>query len=156
MTDEARPQIIFSVLKFCTSDGRWPSFTATIDLWCCNRPRNVGLTSIVSGDLGDVCLVFGIFQLLFTVLELLLLPLYGGYYLFLVFQYVVRRRSYYGCVRRPQKYMFSIWNFPLTIHPYGIITTSGLWRLVSTYGFAICRATSIILPLYRATSKMYA
>jgi hypothetical protein len=35
----------------------------------------------VAGDLKNACLAFGIFQLLITILELLLLPIYGGFYL---------------------------------------------------------------------------
>ncbi len=87
----------------------------------------------------------------FTVLELLL-PVYGGYYLFPVFHDVARRRSYYGCVRRPQKCTFGLWNFPIIIHPYGVITTSGLRRLLSISGVTLRCATSVILPLCRATS----
>jgi hypothetical protein len=102
MTDVAQYQILFSVLKFRTSGGRWPSVTATLDFWCCNRSRDVGRTSIVSGDLKNVCLTFEIIQLSLTVLELLQLPVYGGYYLFPMFQYVARRQLYQGCFRRPR------------------------------------------------------
>jgi hypothetical protein len=92
MTDVARPQILFSILKFRTSGGRWPSFTATLELWCCNRSP----TSVV-------------LQLCPATLE-----------------------------------MFSIWNFSVIIYHFGVITASGLRRLLSISGVPIRRATSVI------------
>jgi hypothetical protein len=94
------------------------------------------------------------FQLSFTVLELLLLPVYDSYYLFPLFHYVAQRRSHCLCVRRPQKYMFSIWNFSFIFYCFGVITSSGLW-LLSTSDVPIRRATSIVLWLYPATTKKY-
>jgi hypothetical protein len=96
---------------------RWrrPSFTTTIEFRCCNRLRGVDRPSIVSGDLENVCLALGIIHLSFTVLGLILLPVYGGYYLFQVFQYVARHCSYFHCDRRPRKCTVSIWNFLLSL-----------------------------------------
>ncbi len=61
MTDVKRPRILYSILKFRSSGGRWPSFTATIEFRCCNRSRDVGHTQIVFSGLENVGLAFGIF-----------------------------------------------------------------------------------------------
>jgi hypothetical protein len=125
-------------------------------IWCSNRSRDAGRTSVVSGDLKHVSLAFQIFQLSFTVLELSLLSVYDGYYLFPVFQCVARRRSYFVCARCPQTRIFSIWNISVTIYRFGVNATSGLWRLLSFSVVPIRRATSVRLPLCRATSKIQA
>jgi hypothetical protein len=100
----------------------------TMCFWCSNLSRDVGHTTFASGDLKNVCLAVGIFQLSFIVSELLLLPVYGGYYTFPVFQYVARRRPYFHCVGRPRKCRFSIWNFFHITCRSGFLTASGRWR----------------------------
>jgi hypothetical protein len=105
MTDVARSQILFSVQKFSREGGRRPSFAATIDFRCSNTSRDIGLE--------NVRLTFGIFHLSFTLMELLLLPVCGGY-LLSMFQYVAWRLSYFHCVRRPHKCMLNVWNFSAT------------------------------------------
>jgi hypothetical protein len=129
MTDVARRQILFSLLKFRTTDGRRPSFTVAIDFRCCNRSRDVSRTSLASGDLKNICLVCEIFQFLFAVLELVLLPVYGGCYRFPVYQYVARSRSYFLCVGRPRKCTLKFWNVsPITCRST-LVTTSRRRRL---------------------------
>jgi hypothetical protein len=63
-----------------------------IDFQWCNRSRDVGRTSIVPSDVKNVCLVFRIFQLSFTVLELIVPPVHGDYCLFRFSD-----RSHYVC-----------------------------------------------------------
>ncbi len=129
LNDVARTEILFCRVKFRTSGGRRPSFAATIDFWCYDRSRDVGHTTAVSGDLKNVRLEFGIFQLSFTLMEWLLHPVYGGFYLIRgLLQYVSRRRSFFRWFGRLRKYMLSHWNFsPMTCR-CGHITTSGRRR----------------------------
>jgi hypothetical protein len=63
---------------------RWATafIHATIDIGCSNRLHDISRTSIVSGDLKNVCLAFRIFQLSIIVLELLLLPVHIDCHLF--------------------------------------------------------------------------
>jgi hypothetical protein len=125
-------------LEFRTSSGRRPSFTATIDFRRCNRLLDVGRTLTVSGNLKNACLEFGIFHLSFTVLELLLLPVYGGYYPFPVFQHIARRRSFYGCVGDLENVRSAFGIFQLSFTVLEL-------RLLLVYGSAIsfwCSNTS--------------
>jgi hypothetical protein len=62
---------------------------AAIYFRCSNTSRVVVHTAIVSDDLENVSSALGIFYLSFIFIELLLLLVYGGCYLFLVFHYVV-------------------------------------------------------------------
>jgi hypothetical protein len=91
---------------------------------------------------------------------------YDGYYLFPVFQYVVRRRSYFRCVWRPREHMYIIWTFSFIIYRCAVITTSSRLRpyftallisgvargritLVATYSVKVVRNICWCLLIFR-------
>ncbi len=65
----------------------------------------------MSGELENVCSAFRIFHLSFTVPELLLLPVYDGYYRVAVLEEVARRRLYFRCVGPSRKCMHKSYSF---------------------------------------------
>jgi hypothetical protein len=113
-------------LPFCNYD--YFRFTvATTCFWCSCTSRNVSRTAIGSGDLEKVCVVFGIFQLSFAVLELLLLPGFWRLLSTSVFQYVARRRAFLYCFGRPGNCRLSSCIFSHKVCRSGYNTISG-WR----------------------------
>jgi hypothetical protein len=48
-----------------TTSGKRPCFDTTIEFHCCKRSWDIGDTSVVSGDLENVCVIFKIYHLSF-------------------------------------------------------------------------------------------